>query len=75
MGILLCEGIMPILLKQPLKARDAEKLIRSLTESGEVHFRNPHVAKRQTERKIENIDIINVLLRGRVREAEYENGE
>jgi hypothetical protein len=53
----------------------AEKLIRSLTGSGDVHFRNPHVASRQAERKIENVDIINVLLRGRAREAESENGE
>lgn len=27
------------------------------------------------QRQIENIDIINVLLRGSLREAEYENGE
>jgi hypothetical protein len=33
------------------------------------------VARRQAERKIENIDIINVVQRGKVREAEYENGE
>lgn len=66
---------MGIMLKQPLKASEAEKLIRSLTESGDVHFRNPYVARRQAERKIENLDIINVVQRGKVREAEYENGE
>ena len=64
---------MTIMLKQPLRASAAEKLIRSLTASGDVHFRNPYVARRQAERKIENIDIINVLsagrgARGRVRE-------
>ncbi len=63
------------MLIQPLKAHEAEKLIRSLITSGDVHFRNPHVARRQAERKIENIDIINVLQRGKVREAANENGE
>jgi hypothetical protein len=66
---------MSIVLKQPLRASEAEKLIRLLTESGDVHFRNPYVARRQVERKIESVDIINVLQRGKVREAEFENGE
>ena len=63
------------MLRQPLRASEAEKLIRALTDSGDVHFRNPYVARRQAERNIENIDIINVLQRGKVREAEFENGE
>ena len=66
---------MTSMLKQPLRASAAEKLIRSLTALGDVHFRNPYVARRQAQRKIENIDIINVLQRGKVREAEFENGE
>ncbi len=66
---------MTIILKQPLKASEAQRLIRSLTETGDVHFRSPYVARRQAERRIENIDVINVLQRGKAREGEYENGE
>jgi hypothetical protein len=60
---------------QPLRATDAKKQIRLILAEGEVLFAEPHMTERMAERKLQRLDVLNVLRAGVVREAEWENGE
>lgn len=66
---------MPIVLQQPLRATDAKKQIRTILVDGEVLFAEPHMSERMAERRLQRLDVMNVLRGGVVREAEWENGE
>jgi len=60
----------------PLKALDARKLIRRLLDEG--HFVSPgagsHARKEMEKDGLSDLDAVNVLRGGVVREAEWENG-
>lgn len=42
---------------------------------GEVLFAEPHMSERMAKRRLQRLDVMNVLRGGVVREAEWENGE
>lgn len=60
---------------QPLTPVFAKTLIKRLLAEGEVVFAEPHMSQRMAQRNIQRLDVMNVLLRGKVDEAELENGE
>jgi hypothetical protein len=61
-------------MKQPLAAKEAGDLIRSIVERGTVTYAVPHAVDRMKQRHMTMMDCQNVLMRGQVPEAEYENG-
>lgn len=60
----------------PLKATDARKLIRRLLDEG--NFVSPgaqsHARQEMNKDELSDLDAVNVLRGGTVREAEFENG-
>jgi hypothetical protein len=62
---------------QPYRSTEAKRRITAIldSEDGRVVFAEPHMSERMTERSLEKADVLNVLERGRVREAEWENGQ
>ena len=66
---------MPTVDRDPLKAADAKKHLKTVLADGEIVFCDPHMAQRMSEREITRLDVINVLRAGVVREPEWESGE
>ena len=52
----------------------AKELIAKILRSGVVHYSKPHALDMLKKRKITMMDCENVLRRGIVEEAEFENG-
>jgi hypothetical protein len=57
-----------------LDANAAKTLIRQIATTGNIRYVKPDFAQLLAKRNLTTADIVNVLLRGRVGEAEYENG-
>jgi hypothetical protein len=62
-------------MQQPLGAVRAKQLVRRILKEGEVVFAEPHMSQRMAQRRLQRLDVMNVLRAGVVREAEWENGE
>ena len=60
---------------KPLSPVEARRLIRHILADGEVVFVEPHMTERMAERRLQRLDVMNILRAGVVREAEWENGE
>lgn len=59
---------------EPLNPGQAKALIRRIVATGNVVYAKPKFAELLRQRRLSTMDIENVLMRGRVGEAEWENG-
>lgn len=62
---------------QPYRSTEAKRRILLIldSEEGRIVFAEPHMSVRMLKRRLERADVLNVLERGKAREAEWENGQ
>ena len=61
-------------MEQPLPRDHAKKLLRRIIEVGVITYSRPHALDRLRERSLSIVDCENVLMGGKVEDAEYDNG-
>lgn len=59
---------------EPLNPGEAKALIRRIASTGNVIYVKPKFAELLKQRNLSTMDVQNVLMRGRLGEAEWENG-
>jgi hypothetical protein len=61
-------------LKEPLSAPEAKRLIRQILESGTISYTEPHAHDEMRKDGVTMVDVENVLRGGVVEPGEWENG-